>query len=176
MKFTLTILLISLSSPVYSLEYKESATQSSTAFSSPETTPLLFSPTANTTFASVGLHSLYSDTDKLLATRNQPIAGTQEEFHFFGQLTIHQSQSFNLAMTANFTIDGASNHHTSLAPVPIKEVNQAGHYGLVGSYHITPSLHISGGLLHAVPSAMTINTAAEQPKSAIALIGASYSF
>jgi len=103
----------------------------------------------------------------------------EDNFTFSNHFILHNSEKFNLSVTANISqITAFEQQLTSenkLMPTIYLPVNEASHqYGLIGSYSLSSKWQVSGGLIYSKPSVIISNEQSNTDN--VALIGTSYSF
>ncbi|MGL1958797.1 MAG: hypothetical protein OCD00_15955 [Colwellia sp.] len=112
-----------------------------------------------------------------LSQDNNPQIG--QAFYLQGALVIHQSSHFNFSVMAN--IEHQNEQYLSLYQnnlYNITETNQAifnTNYGLVGSYLLTPSWQLTGGVIYSTVYG-NLGKGIWNKNDNMALIGTTYSF
>ena len=176
MRLVIAILAVMHSFAAYSLELEDNAPTARSL----SLTPAKATHKNQASFAKLAIDTSYTsnaDIQQLLVT---PLVISNDSFHFSGQLTIHKTDNFNIAMTANHnpelnSFDTSLSQHLNHKQLSIEQQNTS-HYGLVGSYLLTPSWQVSGGIVHSVPTTELNKTYQGENTNSIALIGTTYSF
>ncbi len=176
MRLVIAILAVMHSFAAYSLELEDNAA----TVRNLSLTPVAATQTSQASFAKLAIDTSYTSNADIQQLLVAPLEISNESFHFSGQLTIHKTDNFNIAMTANHNPE-LNNQSTSLSQhlnhkqLSIEQQNTS-HYGLVGSYLLTPSWQVSGGIVHSVPTTELNRAYQGENTNSIALIGTSYSF
>lgn len=176
MRLLIATLAVMHSFAVYSLELEDNApTVREMSLTSSSATQ-----NSQTKFAMLAIDTSYTNNAEIKNLLVAPLNISNDSFHFSGQLTIHKTDNFNIAMTANHNPELNShnttlNNHLSHKQLSIEQQNTS-HYGLVGSYLLTPSWQVSGGIVHSVPTTQLNKTYQGENTNSIALIGTTYSF
>ncbi len=178
MKLLIIFFLVSMPCLALSLEYQTSPADKPVILHSKNVELQVFQQRFNWEHGSIAVHTVYSNIDEVKNFSSDVQGRKQQSFYFQSQLTIHKSENLNIAMTANFTQKNSSHiglpSNNASQNFHLIEDKKNNHYGLMGSYLVTPSWQVSGGFLYSISP--TENAYHTDTEDNIALIGTTYSF
>jgi len=178
MRILLAILLIAMSSSVLSLDYSVIDNDKALIAQSLLIEQQIFNQQNNVKFGSVELATTYQYLNNIDTNPSVVPVDALDNYSFIGELTLHNSSQLHIKMTANFS---ERDELTSDVPVNnisahIQHQQKSNHLGLIGSYSLSASWQLSGGILQSVPTNSSELINQSDTINSIALISTSYSF
>lgn len=178
MRILLAIILITMSGHALSLDYALVENEKALITQSLIIEQQIFNQQSNVKFGNIELETSYQNLNDIELQSSITPTETLDNYSFLGQLTLHNSKQLSIKMTANFTErdEVTANVPVNNISAHIQNQQKSHHLGLIGSYALTSSWQLSGGVLQSVPTNASKAIDQNNTINSIALISTSYSF